>query len=89
MELNQILEIVLKIHYFQIRLFNHGFSRRRFAFGYNENGEFYAVNSTRNNLFSLLFFGIGLSLPFILIFVEKAPLTFLFVVFYLPFPVRN
>jgi len=83
MELNQILEIVLKIHYFQIRLFNYGFSRRKFAFGYNDNGEFYVVNSTRNNLFSLLFFGLGLCLPFILIFVEKAPLTLPFILFYL------
>ena len=83
MEFNQILEIVLKIHYFQIRLWNYGFSKRKFTFGYNENGEFYVINSTRNNLFSLMFFGLGLCLSFNLIFIEKAPLISPFIIFYL------
>lgn len=82
--MKELFEGILRIQYFQVKIVNFDFRQKKFVFGYNDAGEFYAINSIRNNFFSLIFYGGILCLPFNLIFVNKLEEVIAFVVLYVP-----
>ncbi len=84
MILRKLFEGILQIQYFQFKVINFDFRQKKLVFGYNDAGELYAINSTRNNVFSLIFYGGMLCFPFNLIFVNKFEEVVAFVVLYGP-----
>ncbi len=82
--MKELFEGILRIQYFQFKIINFDFRQKKFVFGYNDAGELYAINSIRNNIFSLIFYGGILCLPFNLIFVNKLEEVIAFVVLYVP-----
>lgn len=84
MIVRKLFEDILRIQYFQFKIVNFDVRQKKFVFGYNDTGELFAINSSRNNVFSLIFYGGILCLSFNLIFVNKLEEVVAFVVLYVP-----